>query len=101
MADSLTISNAPLEHSGMDYAFLRREGVKTIEKLAGSRWTDYNTHDPGITILEVLCYAITDLSYRLSFEMEDLLASPASETNSPPPIFDRQRNPHCQSLDHQ
>ncbi|NEQ10530.1 MAG: hypothetical protein F6K37_32810 [Moorea sp. SIO4E2] len=37
-------------------------------------WTDYNTHDPGITILEQLCYAITDLSYRLDFEMKDLLA---------------------------
>ena len=84
MAESLTISNVPLEHPGMDYALLRQEGIKIIEKLAGSRWTDYNTHDPGITILEALCYAITDLSYRLSFEMEDLLAYPASEADSPP-----------------
>src|SRR3989442_799160 len=36
--------------------------------------TDYNTHDPGITILEVLCYAITDLAYRIGFPVEDLLA---------------------------
>ena len=84
MAESLTISNAPLEHLGMDYAFLRQEGIKSIEKLAGSRWTDYNTHDPGITILETLCYAITDLSYRLSFDIEDLLAYPASESDHPP-----------------
>jgi len=27
-------------------------------------WTDTNTHDPGITILQVLCYLITDLQYR-------------------------------------
>ncbi|MDY7016545.1 MAG: hypothetical protein SVX43_23700, partial [Cyanobacteriota bacterium] len=40
-------------------------------------WTDYNTHDPGITILEAICYGITDLSYRLSFPIADLLA-PAS-----------------------
>jgi prepilin-type N-terminal cleavage/methylation domain-containing protein len=26
-------------------------------------WTDNNTHDPGITILEALVYAITDLDY--------------------------------------
>nr|MDJ0676440.1 hypothetical protein [Calothrix sp. MO_167.B42] len=36
-------------------------------------------HDPGITILEQLCYAITDLSYRLDFEMKDLLAPPPGE----------------------
>ena len=70
----------------MDYAWLRQEGIKWIEKLAGSRWTDYNTHDPGITILEALCYAITDLSYRLTFELEDLLAYPAG-TSPPAPLF--------------
>jgi hypothetical protein len=26
-------------------------------------WTDNNLHDPGITILEVLTYAITDIDY--------------------------------------
>lgn len=85
MAESPTISNAPLEHPGMDYALLREEGIKCIEKLAGSCWTDYNAHDPGVTILEALCYAITDLSYRLSFEVEDLLAYPAGESH--PPLF--------------
>ncbi|WP_299409868.1 hypothetical protein [Acaryochloris sp. IP29b_bin.148] len=84
MVDSLTISNAPLEHPGMDYAFLRQEGIKSIQQLAGSRWTDYNSHDPGITILEALCYAITDLSYRLSFAIEDLLAQPVGTSNAEP-----------------
>lgn len=74
MIEHLTISNKPLEHPGMDFALLRREGIKHIERLGGQVWTDYNTHDPGITILEQLCYAITDLSYRLDFEMKDLLA---------------------------
>ena len=74
MIEHLTISNKPLEHPGMDFALLRREGIKHIERLGGQLWTDYNTHDPGITILEQLCYAITDLSYRLDFEMKDLLA---------------------------
>lgn len=84
MDEPLTISNAPLEHPGMDYAFLRQEGIKLVEKLASSRWTDYNAHDPGITILEALCYAITDLSYRLSFSLEDLLAFPPNEADHPP-----------------
>lgn len=74
MTEHLTISNSPPEHPGMNFALLRQEGIKHIERLAGKMWTDYNTHDPGITILEQLCYAITDLSYRLDFEIKDLLA---------------------------
>ena len=27
-------------------------------------WTAHNTHDPGITVLELLAYALTDLHYR-------------------------------------
>lgn len=58
-----------------DYNFLRGEGIKLIERLSGKVWTDYNTHDPGITLLEALCYSITDLGYRTAFDIKDLLAS--------------------------
>lgn len=27
-----------------------------------SPWTDWNTHDPGVTLLEVLTYGISDLA---------------------------------------
>ena len=74
MTEPLTITNEPLD-PGMDYARLRSEGQQLIAGLAGHVWTDYNTTDPGITLLESLCYAITDLSYRLGFDMQDLLAS--------------------------
>jgi len=86
MAEPLTLSNGPLEHPGMDYDLLRREGLQLIQALAGNVWTDYNATDPGITILEALCYAITDLSYRLSFDIEDLLAYPPHELH-PHPLF--------------
>lgn len=61
--------------SDQDYEFLRSEGLKYIEELASAIWTDYNTHDPGITILEALCYAITELGYRTDFDIKDLLAA--------------------------
>src|SRR5690606_25836958 len=41
--------------------------------------TDFNIHDPGITTLELLCYAITDLGYRSKYSIPDLLAT--SEDN--------------------
>lgn len=69
-----TISKARPLHKSMDYHFLREEGIRHIQQLAGSIWTDYNSHDPGITLLEILCYAITDLGYRTRMPVEDLLA---------------------------
>lgn len=56
-----------------DFYRLRRDGIGFIEKMASRLWTDYNTHDPGITILETLCYAITDLAYRIRWDIADIL----------------------------
>jgi hypothetical protein len=77
MQDSLSLSTAPLPHPAMDYARLRAEGIKLLERLAGRQWTDFNTQDPGITILEQFCYALTDLGYRINYPMADLLAGSA------------------------
>ena len=65
-----------------DYDALRTEGLKYIEDLAHSIWTDYNEHDPGITTLEALCYAITELAYRSDFDMKDLLTDKNGATVS-------------------
>lgn len=75
MTESITISRAKPAEASMDYTSLRAAGIKHIEKLAARLWTDYNVHDPGITILELLSYAITDLGYRTAFSIPDLLAS--------------------------
>ncbi|MGE0665174.1 MAG: hypothetical protein AB7O49_01345 [Sphingomonadales bacterium] len=59
-----------------DYAFLRAEGLSHIQKLSGLLWTDHNLHDPGITTLEILAYALTDLAYRTGFDTRDLMTRP-------------------------
>ncbi len=74
MSDKLTISKKRPSLESMDYTLLREKGLEHIESLGSSLWTDYNVHDPGVTILEVLCYAITDLGYRTSFDIKELLA---------------------------
>ena len=79
--DNATISKAKPPQKSMDYHFLREEGIRHIQNLAGSLWTDYNSHDPGITLLEVLCYAITDLGYRTSLPVKDLLAGSQGDGN--------------------
>ncbi|MDQ3112427.1 MAG: hypothetical protein M3R17_21300, partial [Bacteroidota bacterium] len=75
MADSITISQLPPPFQSMDYALLREEGLKHIQELAGKIWTDDNAHDPGITILEMLAYAITDLGYRTNYNIKDILTA--------------------------
>jgi hypothetical protein len=74
MPDTLTISKTPQLDNSQDYNFLRTEGLKYIEELGSKLWTDYNEHDPGITILEALCYTITELGYRAGMPMQNLLA---------------------------
>lgn len=59
----------------MDYSFLKAKGIELIQELSGDLWTDYNEHDPGITILEQLCYAISDLTYRANYDIKDILES--------------------------
>ena len=75
MSEPITISRKTPESKSLQYDFLREEGIQYIQKLAGKIWTDYNIHDPGVTILEVLCYAITELGYRAGYPVQDLLAA--------------------------
>ena len=57
-----------------DFEFLKSRGLEYITAMSREIWTDYNSHDPGITILEALCYAITDLGNRIQLPIRDLLA---------------------------
>ena len=56
-----------------NYDLLLEKGIALIQNYSGESWTDFNYHDPGITLLEQICYAITDLGYRTNFPIEDLL----------------------------
>ncbi|NBU91107.1 MAG: hypothetical protein EBS12_06645, partial [Flavobacteriia bacterium] len=58
----------------MNFERLRDEAIENVQKYSGAEWTDYNLHDPGITILEALCFALTDLSYRTGFPITDILS---------------------------
>lgn len=60
----------------LDYQRFRQYGLDYIVKMGSNLWNDYNIHDPGITVLELLCYALTDLGYRTSFDMKDILTPP-------------------------
>lgn len=70
-----TIARLAPDPDGLDFAALQRDGLTLLQQLAGEHWTDYNPHDPGVTLLEQLCYALTDLAHRSSLPHEDYLAA--------------------------
>src|SRR5262245_59672493 len=75
------IKNPPLEPA-QDFYRLRRKGIGFIAQTGNAHWTDYNVHDPSITILKALCYAITDLGYRIGWNIADIL-SPQTAPSDP------------------
>lgn len=74
MSDTISIQKSNPLTPAEDYDAMRSQGLALIEQLGHELWTDYNNSDPGITILEAVVYAITDLGYRTGFEIKDLLA---------------------------
>jgi hypothetical protein len=59
-----------------DFQGLRRRGLAHAQAASGHVWTDYNVHDPGVTLLEQFCYAVTEVAYRADLPIEDLLTGP-------------------------
>jgi len=71
----LTIRRPEEARLGLDQQPLFELGLKQVRAYAHAIWTDHNIHDPGITVLEQLCYSLTDLCYRACYPIEDLLAA--------------------------
>lgn len=78
-----SISGKPPADPAMNYEHLRDLALETLTHLATDHWTDFNDHDPGITILDFLCYALTDIGYRASFPVPDILADESGIKRQP------------------
>ncbi|MGC9419696.1 MAG: hypothetical protein ACP5EN_12070 [Rhodovulum sp.] len=59
-----------------DFAPLRERGIRAAQDASGAIWTDYNLHDPGVTLLEQTCFALTEIGYRNAHPVRDLLTGP-------------------------
>ena len=87
MPESISLIKANPLLPAEDFVALRKQGFKYIEQHGSDIWTDYNNSDPGITILDAVCYAITDCAYRTGFEIKDLLAPENLSTDTWRQIF--------------
>ncbi len=59
-----------------NFKALKDLGLAYIQRYAGTQWTNLNESDPGVTILEQVCYALTELGYCNDFPIEDILTRP-------------------------
>ncbi len=73
--------------TALNYAFLRAKGIELLQQYSGNTWSDFNLHDPGVTILEYLCFGLTDLAYRTNFPIEDILTGKTGKINRKKNLF--------------
>lgn len=71
---------AEIPKSG-DYQFLYEQGLEWISRYSGDLWNNYNLGDPGITILQNLCYALTELGYKTNLPIQDILTKEDGQIN--------------------
>ncbi|WP_105170025.1 hypothetical protein [Pseudoalteromonas sp. T1lg23B] len=70
-----SISAGPLPKA-LQFTFLKNAGITTLKALAGASWSNYNDSDPGVTILEQIVFALTELGYVNTFDIADVLTQP-------------------------
>lgn len=85
--DTNTIDTKVEKRYQENYQQLKDLGIEYIQSISKNVWTDFNAGDPGVTTLELLCYALTDLAYRTELPLADLLTnknktSPFNKKNS-------------------
>lgn len=68
---TLVLKKRDFSRDDTSFERLRAEGLRLVQELCSEVWTDYNLHDPGVTMLEHLCYGITDLVHRTGFPAAD------------------------------
>lgn len=58
------------------YVALQKQSLEMVQQLSGDVWTDYNEHDPGVTLMDTLNYALFETNYQQEFEFEEYLGNP-------------------------
>ncbi|MDE9430787.1 hypothetical protein [Xenorhabdus bovienii] len=71
---------------------LLEQAHQVVEQQAGKLWSDTAEHDPGITLLEGLSYGVSDLAYRHTLPLTDLLTPAPDEQKGG--IFPAEFGPH-------
>ncbi len=57
------------------YQRMQEQTLERLQELSGQIWTDYNAHDPGVTIADYMNYALFEMQYKLDLPFETYLGT--------------------------
>ena len=57
------------------FSRLQARTLEEVQRMSGNVWTDFNAHDPGVTLTDVADYALAELDYKLGFPIADYLTT--------------------------
>lgn len=55
------------------FSRLQEQTLEEVQRMSGNVWTDFNIHNPGVTLADIANYALTELDYKLGFPLADYL----------------------------
>lgn len=70
-----SIDKASYKEDPQSYGKLRQQALKFVQAFSGNLWSDYNSHDPGVNLLELYCYGLTEISYLADEDIVNLLTN--------------------------
>ncbi|WP_387691200.1 hypothetical protein [Photorhabdus sp. RM71S] len=83
----------PIVKDDITFDTLLSQAKAVIEQQAGQCWSNTSESDPGITLLEACCYGASDLAYRHSLPLRDLLTPKKEEQPPSDGIFPQEFGP--------
>lgn len=80
MTPSASIARHSAQHPDpLGFDALRQQALTAAQQASGALWTDYNLHDPGVSLLEALCFALTEDLYAARQPVPQLLGLDGDE----------------------
>ncbi|WP_445374403.1 hypothetical protein ACSLVK_20330 [Photorhabdus tasmaniensis] len=83
----------PIVKDDITFDALLTQAKTVIEQQSGQGWSNTSENDPGITLLEACCYGASDLAYRHSLPLKDLLTPKKEDQTSGDGIFPKEFGP--------
>ncbi|MCC8421444.1 hypothetical protein [Photorhabdus thracensis] len=83
----------PIVKDDITFDALLTQAKTVIEQQSGQCWSNTSENDPGITLLEACCYGASDLAYRHSLPLKDLLTPNPTEQIPGNGIFPQEFGP--------
>lgn len=71
----LKIRSLSQQDDTRSFSGLMEVGMASVKANGANLWSDFNVHDPGITMLEILAYLISELGLRSERPIAELLAA--------------------------